>query len=500
MAARPLVSVQTADGKGAEQLALPKVFLSPIRPDVVQFVHTNVRKNRRQAYAVTDLAGHMHSAESWGTGRAVSRIPRVSGGGTSRAGQGAFGNQCRKGRMFAPTRTWRKWHRRVNQNQKRFAVASALAASALPSLVLARGHKIERVPEIPLVVDDAAQSFVKTKQAVALLTKLGAYEDVEHSKDSRKLRAGKGKMRNRRHVQRRGPLVVYANDQGISKAFRNLPGVDLQHVDRLNLLELAPGGHLGRFVIWTKSAFSALNQWAGKKKGYELPRPIITNSDISRIINSDEVQSKLRPALKIVKRYRQKKNPLKNLGVRVRLNPFTLAHRRSELLAQEKRGANREAALKKLRAEKKALRKAHKKVHGLNFLRITREEEERKQFAEEKRLADIAAGVPASSAAPAEAKEDKKEEKGKAAEKAQEKPKETAKETPKEKEKEKAKEPAKSKEKAKPKEEEEEEEEAEKEEEEEEAEKEEEEAEEEEEGGEEEGGDEEEEGGDEEED
>lgn len=469
MAARPLVSVQTADGKGAEQLALPKVFLSPIRTDIVQFVHTNVRKNRRQAYAVTDLAGHMHSAESWGTGRAVSRIPRVSGGGTSRAGQGAFGNQCRKGRMFAPTRTWRKWHRRVNQNQKRFAVASALAASALPSLVLARGHKIERVPEVPLVIDDAAQSFVKTKQAVALLTKLGAYEDVEHSKESRKIRAGKGKMRNRRHVQRRGPLVVYANDQGITKAFRNLPGVDLQHVDRLNLLELAPGGHLGRFVIWTKSAFSALNQWAAKKKGYELPRSIITNSDISRIINSDEVQSKVRPAIKVVKRYRQKKNPLKNLGVRVRLNPFTLAHRRAELLAQEKRESNREEILKKLRAEKKALRKAHKKVHGANFLRITREEEERAQFAEEKRLADIAAGVPATVAgAPAEAKEDKKEEK------------EKAKETPKEKEK--PKEAAKSK--AKPKDEEEEEEEAEAEEEED---------------GDEEGGDEEEEGGDDEE-
>jgi len=163
MAARPLVSVQTEDGKGNQQIAFPRVLLSPIRSDIVQFVHTNVRKNRRQAYAVTDNAGHMHSAESWGTGRAVSRIPRVSGGGTSRAGQGAFGNQCRKGRMFAPTRTWRRWHRRVNLNQKRYAVASALAASALPSLVLARGHKIENVPEIPLVIDDTAQNFFKNK-------------------------------------------------------------------------------------------------------------------------------------------------------------------------------------------------------------------------------------------------------------------------------------------------------------------------------------------------
>lgn len=55
-----------------------------------------------------------HSAESWGPGRAVARVPRVSGSGTHRSGQGAFTNQCRKGRMFAPTHTWRRWHRKVN--------------------------------------------------------------------------------------------------------------------------------------------------------------------------------------------------------------------------------------------------------------------------------------------------------------------------------------------------------------------------------------------------
>ena len=55
-----------------------------------------------------------HSAESWGTGRAVARIPRISGSGTSRAGQGAFGNMCRKGRMSHPLKTYRRWHRKVN--------------------------------------------------------------------------------------------------------------------------------------------------------------------------------------------------------------------------------------------------------------------------------------------------------------------------------------------------------------------------------------------------
>ena len=165
--------------------------------------------------------------------------------------------------MFAPTKTWRKWHVKVNQNQRRFAVVSALAASALPSLVLARGHRIEQIDEVPLVVDSAVESFTKTKEAVALLKTLNAYPDVVKVSNSRKLRAGKGKLRNRRHRQRRGPLVVYNEDNGIVKAFRNLPGVELVSVKSLNLLQLAPGGHLGRFVIWTAGAFALLDEVFG---------------------------------------------------------------------------------------------------------------------------------------------------------------------------------------------------------------------------------------------
>lgn len=177
--------------------------------------------------------------------------------------QAAFGNMCRGGRMFAPTKTWRRWHVKVNQNQRRFATVSALAASALPSLVLARGHRIEQVPEVPLVVPSSVETLKKTKEAVALLKSINAYADVVKVSNSRKLRAGKGKMRNRRYRQRRGPLIVYGEDNGIVKAFRNLPGVELANVKRLNLLQLAPGGHLGRFIIWTESAFALLDQVFG---------------------------------------------------------------------------------------------------------------------------------------------------------------------------------------------------------------------------------------------
>ena len=126
--------------------------------------------------------------------------------------------------MFAPTKTWRRWHRRINQNQRRYAMCSAVAATALPALVMARGHRIDNIREVPLVVDDAIEKITKTKDAIKLLKALNAHTDVQKSKDSRKVRPGKGKMRNRRYVQRKGPLVIYNEDHGITRAFRNLPG------------------------------------------------------------------------------------------------------------------------------------------------------------------------------------------------------------------------------------------------------------------------------------
>jgi large subunit ribosomal protein L4e len=362
-AARPLVTV-ISDSDDKQQVKLPAVLVAPIRQDVVTFVHKNMIKNRRQAYAVSTTAGHQHSAGSWGTGRAVSRIPRVSGGGTHRAGQGAFGNMCRKGRMFAPTKVWRKWHRRINTNQRRYAVTSALAASAVPALVMARGHRIEEVEEVPLVVSGDVQSLTKTKEAVAFLQKIGAYADVEKVKESKKVRSGKGKMRNRRYVMRRGPLIVYDEDNGIVQAFRNLPGVELANVERLNLLQLAPGGNLGRFIIWTQPAFERLDEIYGTstkfsqmKKGYKVPRSLVTNSDLARIINSDEIQSVVRPKERNTRRFKLKRNPLKNKYAMDKLNPYARENRRLEQEKQQERAERRSELVREKRAAKAQVRK-----------------------------------------------------------------------------------------------------------------------------------------------
>jgi len=307
-----------------------------------------------------------YAAESWGTGRAVARIPRVSGGGTNRSGQGAFGNMCRGGRMFAPTKTWRRWHRKISKGQRRYATCSALAASAVPALVMARGHRIDKIPEVPLVVADAdIDGITKTKDAIKLLSTIHAYDDVERVKASRKIRPGRGKSRNRRHVQGKGPLIIHNKDKdndSIFPAFRNIPGVEICHVSRLNLLQLAPGGHLGRFIIWTQGAFGQLDHVFGthktdskQKSGFRPPRPLLTNADITHIMKSESVKAALKPVQYQHRFHPRKKNPLRNLGAMVKLNPFALTQKRRAILAQKTQKKKRAKAFEGRRAGDKFL-------------------------------------------------------------------------------------------------------------------------------------------------
>jgi len=326
---RPLVNVYSEKRElTGNTIKLPAVFRAPIRTDIVQFVHTNVRKNRRQPYGVSREAGHQTSAESWGTGRAVARIPRVRGGGTHRSGQAAFGNMVRGGRRFGPTRVWRKWHRKINLNQRRYAIVSSIAATGVPALVFSKGHRIEKVPEFPFVVADTLQQVSTTKDAVNFLKASNAFDDVQRVINSKGFRAGKGKMRNRRRTQRLGPVVIYDKDAGLAKAFRNIPGVECLNVNSLNLLRLAPGGVVGRFVIWTESAFKKLDQIYGTwkatskaKKDYNLPQPKMANADLTRLLRSYEIQRALRTKHSRPTKHTKRANPLRNKSLMAKLNP-----------------------------------------------------------------------------------------------------------------------------------------------------------------------------------
>merc|ERR1712002_1262742 len=211
----------------------------------------------------------------------------------------------------------------------------------------------EEISEVPLVVDDQVESFAKTKEAVQLLRKLNAWADVEKVCKSKRFRAGKGKMRNRRRVMRRGPCIVYNKDDGIRKSFRNIPGVTLLNVEKLNLLSLAPGGHVGRFCIWTSGALTKLDAlygtWAkpsAMKTGYNLPQPTVTNSDLTKLMHSEEIQKSLRAKRLGSIRTGFKRNPLKNANEMAKLNPFAIASKRAAMAVETKNNIAKDEAHK----------------------------------------------------------------------------------------------------------------------------------------------------------
>jgi len=258
----------------------------------------------------------------------------------------------------------------VSTDQKRYATCAALAASAVAPLLLARGHRISSIPEVPLVVaNQDIDGITITKDAVALLESLGASAELTKVIKSKTIRPGKGKARNRRYIQALGPLVVVASKIGntVAQSFRNIPGVTIAVVTRLNLLDLAPGGHVGRFIIWTESAFRALddvfgswNESSKQKHNYKPPRAVIENTDITRIINSKEIQTKIRGPKRVTVQ-RKRKNPLTNRKAMDELNPYhRVVRRRTE--KQREINSKRQAKAHEKRKKPKYSRKEFLKV------------------------------------------------------------------------------------------------------------------------------------------
>lgn len=200
-----------SDGISIDQIKIPNVFKCPIRTDIIQFVHQSMSKNKRQPYSVSSNSGMKTSASSWGTGRAVARVPRVPGSGTHRSGQGAIANFCRGGRIFGPTRIWRKWHHRINKNQRRRAIISAIASTGIISLIIARGHNISRVPEVPLVLENATESLIKTKDALKGLANLGVIHDILTKKKKKRLGLVKEKCEIGSIIKFKAPYLFMKN-------------------------------------------------------------------------------------------------------------------------------------------------------------------------------------------------------------------------------------------------------------------------------------------------
>ena len=132
---------------------------------------------------------------------------------------------------------------KINKKEKKMALHSAIAATSNKEIVGRRGHRIENLKDIPLVIDDKIQTVKKTQEIKKIFESIGLWDDILKVQSYHKIRAGKGKLRGRRYKHKTGPLVVVKEDFGILKASRNLPGVDVVDVKQLSIEHLAPGCH-----------------------------------------------------------------------------------------------------------------------------------------------------------------------------------------------------------------------------------------------------------------
>jgi large subunit ribosomal protein L4e len=246
--------IYNLQGKASGKIDLPDVFSTPLRPDVIKRAVLAIQSNRIQPQGRDPMAGKKTTAESRGTGSGAARIPRIKGG----SGRAAFAPGTMKGRAAHPPKAEKIIVKNIPKKEAKLALNSAIAATAEKEVVAKRGHKIEKVPAFPMVVDDAFEALSKAKEVEDAFASLGISDDVVRVRESRNIRAGKGKLRGRRIKQAVGPLIVVAEGKAIANAASNLPGVEVTTVTNLNTEMLAPGTHPGRLTVWTNSAIKQL--------------------------------------------------------------------------------------------------------------------------------------------------------------------------------------------------------------------------------------------------
>jgi large subunit ribosomal protein L4e len=243
-------NVKALNGSVLREIELPAVFGEEYRPDLIKRAVLAFQSEHYQPHGADPYAGMRTSAEGWGSKRGVSKIPRLKNG--SRA---AKVPQTKGGHPAHAPKAEKILVEKINKKEKAKAIRSAIAATVNTSLVRARGHKFEG--EAAVIVEDAFESLTKTAEVRSVLVTLGLEADLIRARESRNIRAGRGKIRGRKYKQAKSVLIVTA---GTFAAGRNLAGVDCVAVTSLNANVLAPGTDAGRLTVWTEAAIRKLGE------------------------------------------------------------------------------------------------------------------------------------------------------------------------------------------------------------------------------------------------
>lgn len=259
------VNIFDIKGKTVGKMELPKVFEQRLRPDLIKRAFIVLKSIKRQPYGSDVMAGLRTSAHYHGKRRMrytmmmrdMSRLPRLHGGTPFLSWRVRRVPRAVKGRRAHPPKVEKDWKQKINKKEMELAFKSAIAATGNKEIVEKRGHKIEKVKELPLVIKDI-ESIKKTKDVKELLVSIGLEDELNRSKE-KKIRSGKGKLRGRKYKRKIGPLIVITENKGIERACKNLPGVDVRNFENVSIEDLTPGSNPGRLTIWSKSSIQKLS-------------------------------------------------------------------------------------------------------------------------------------------------------------------------------------------------------------------------------------------------
>lgn len=258
-------ATNTVEGKKR----LPAQFNELVRPDLIKRAVEAVWSSERQPYASDPRAGKKASAKlsrrrreyRGAYGHGISRVPRkiLTRNGMNMFWVAAFAPGTVKGRRAHPPVALKDWRQKINDKERRKAVRSALAAVVDRDFVARRGHVLPE--DYPFIVSNSFESFSKTKQVEEALVRLGFEAELARS-GRKKTRPGKGKLRGRRYRAAKGVLFVVADRCSLMDSAKNLAGVDVVDVRRLNAALLAPGAVPGRLTLFTENAIDRLEKEA----------------------------------------------------------------------------------------------------------------------------------------------------------------------------------------------------------------------------------------------
>ena len=219
--------VLTINGKKDGDIELPNVFETEVNRTLIHKAYINLESHGFQKHSTKPTAGMEVVADSNDppTGRGIARIAKIKGGGGGRAGQAGEVASTRGGRQAHPPKANKVIYKKLNKKENKLALCSAISATKSKELVIQRGHKIEKIESLPLIISDDIESVTQTSKMIKILEDLNLSQDVQRL-ENRKKRSGKVALRGRTKKTGKSVLFVLSDSKNVKKACNSIPGVD----------------------------------------------------------------------------------------------------------------------------------------------------------------------------------------------------------------------------------------------------------------------------------